>query len=286
MKQRTIAIEITAKSVASGMGATDCLCILKPASENQGIVFRRSNVDGDSEFCLTLDNLKTLLPGLETEYFNLISFLPLLAVVRALGIDNIIVETNCREFPDMGNTASTLLFLVQSAGTREQNAIRKRLDLKAPVRVRTNAGGWIRLLPSDSSRMAVLTSASQEKNKKHLGLHNVMTDFTAALFKSTLCHARSDKQLDQVVAAKPDLSKQELTRLSTEKSYRFLFDTYSVMSLVPASIQADYIAFNATLQDNINCLSSLLHSEAYVIDADLDTLNDVQVGNQKSNVAV
>ena len=112
-----------------------------------------------------------------------------------------------------------------------------------------------------------------------------MTDFTSALFRSTLCHARSENQLAQEVASKPDLSQQEYLRLSTEKSHRFIFDAYSVMALLAIRIQADYIAFNATLQDNINCLSSLLRSD-YLVGPDLDTLAEVQTVSRQSNVAV
>lgn len=268
MKQRTIATQITARS-SLGEQAGGAQCLLKPASENEGIVLCRTDLPARPEFKLGIDTLKSVLPSTSLQDFDLVSFFPLCGVLRALNIDNIRIECNSRSFPDLGEASSTLLFLVQSAGIKQQNALRKSITLTSPVMIKSEKGAWVRLMPSAKRRMAVLNSQPHKPQK--IAVKNAMMDFTPAFFTSELCHARAEHVIENEAAGFDLTDDIELnySRLSEEKTHRMLFDAFSVLSIVPYLIHADYVAFNATQKDILDLLVKLISSESYVLETDL-----------------
>ena len=284
MKQYTIATQITAKSSRTG-SLDNAICILNPGSENEGIVLRRIDLPDQPAFELGIESLKSILPNLESEHFDLASFLPLFAVLRALNIDNIQIDCNNRTFPDMGSSSSTLLFLVQSAGVKSLNALRKSIELTSAITHKTVDGGWLKLMPSENRRMAVLNSKT--KINGCIVSKNTMMDFSQALFTSELCHARSEDEIekDASLLDSENSPHSKYSRLSTEKSHRILFEAFSVLALIPHSIQADYVAFNTSQKDNLEFLTSLINSECYMLETDLNVSSSTNQ-DQKNILAV
>lgn len=282
MNQYTIATQIAAQSSIKPDGKP-VSCLLKPASENSGIVLRRIDLAARPEFRLTLDALKSILPNLKHEYFDLESYLPLLAVLRAMKIDNVVIECGSETMPYMGESASVLLFLVQSAGIKELNSPRKFIELKKPLMLKSKSCVWTRFMPSNKKRLAILNSNSTESHQ--VVIKNAMAEFTLAFFTSELCHARSEhaieKEAHEIVTSNSDDYQQKYARLSKEKTQRVLFEVFSILSLLPYSLNADYVGFNASGIDNLSLLQKLLNSNAFEIKTDSTLTDNVARAKQR-----
>jgi UDP-3-O-[3-hydroxymyristoyl] N-acetylglucosamine deacetylase len=72
--------------------------------------------------------------------------------VSALGIDNLVVDVNRPELPIMDGSASPFIFLMQSAGLREQTSPKKFIRILKPIEVR-HPDKFARLQPFDGYRI-------------------------------------------------------------------------------------------------------------------------------------
>ena len=70
----------------------------------------------------------------------------MLSALAGLGIDNCFVELSAPEVPIMDGSAGPFVFLVQSAGIEEQNALKRLVRIRKPVEVR-DGDKWARFDP-------------------------------------------------------------------------------------------------------------------------------------------
>ena len=137
IKQRTLKNVIRATGVGLHTGDKVYLT-LHPAEPDTGIVFRRTDLDpvveiqakaenvGDTKLSTTLMNGDVRVSTVEH----------LLSAFAGLGIDNLIVDVSGPEVPIMDGSASPFVFLLQSAGIREQDAAKKFIRVIRDVTVR------------------------------------------------------------------------------------------------------------------------------------------------------
>jgi UDP-3-O-[3-hydroxymyristoyl] N-acetylglucosamine deacetylase len=137
IKQRTLKNAIRATGVGLHTGDKVYLT-LHPAEPDTGIVFRRTDLDpvveiqakaenvGDTKLSTTLMNGDVRVSTVEH----------LLSAFAGLGIDNLIVDVSGPEVPIMDGSASPFVFLLQSAGIREQNVAKKFIRVIREVTVR------------------------------------------------------------------------------------------------------------------------------------------------------
>ena len=154
LRQRTIQ-EVT-KSTGIGLhSGTRVVLSMRPAPVDTGIVFRRIDIDppvdlpanamtiGDTRMASTLQVGSTRVSTIEH----------LMSACAGLGIDNLYVDVTAEEIPIMDGSASSFVFLLQTAGIEEQSRAKKFIRVKKPVEVRVeNALGhgqdaWVRLDP-------------------------------------------------------------------------------------------------------------------------------------------
>ncbi|HUW27518.1 MAG TPA: UDP-3-O-acyl-N-acetylglucosamine deacetylase [Sulfuriferula sp.] len=136
IRQRTLKNVIRASGVGLHTGEK-VLMTLRPAAPNTGVVFRRvdlaSPVDipvsaelvGDTRLCSTLDNGRASVATVEH----------LMSALAGLGVDNVYVDMDGPEVPIMDGSASSFVFLLQSAGIEVQNAAKKFVRIKKTVEV-------------------------------------------------------------------------------------------------------------------------------------------------------
>ena len=157
--QRTIKQVIRATGIGLHSG-TKVDLTLRPAAPDTGIVFRRIDlaepVDlpanalsvGDTRMASTLQNGAVKVSTVEH----------LMSACAGLGIDNLYVDVTAEEIPIMDGSASSFVFLLQSAGIEEQGAAKKFICVKKPVQVReADPGGddkWARLEPHFGFKLA------------------------------------------------------------------------------------------------------------------------------------
>ncbi|MEO8937125.1 MAG: UDP-3-O-acyl-N-acetylglucosamine deacetylase [Burkholderiaceae bacterium] len=154
LRQRTIhqIVKTTGIGLHSG---TRVVLSLRPAQPDTGIVFRRIDLDppvdlpanamaiGDTRLASTLQVGDVKVSTVEH----------LMSACAGLGIDNLYVDVTAEEIPIMDGSASSFVFLLQSAGIDEQPRAKKFIRVKKPVEIRVadtsgrNDDAWVRLDP-------------------------------------------------------------------------------------------------------------------------------------------
>jgi UDP-3-O-[3-hydroxymyristoyl] N-acetylglucosamine deacetylase len=136
IRQRTLKNVIRATGVGLHTGEKVYLT-LRPAAVDTGIVFRRVDLPEPVEIKATPDNVgdtqlsTTLIRG----DVRISTVEHLLSALAGLGIDNAYVDLSAPEVPIMDGSAGPFVFLVQSAGIDEQNAPKRFIRIKRPIRV-------------------------------------------------------------------------------------------------------------------------------------------------------
>ena len=145
IRQRTLRNPIKATGVGLHTGEKVFLT-LSPAPVDNGIVFRRTDLSPVQEIpaCAQSVGDTTLSTSLGLGEARVSTVEHLLSAMAGLGIDNAFVEVSGPEMPIMDGSAATFVFLIQSAGIEEQNALKKFIRVKEPVSVgdEVNANAW------------------------------------------------------------------------------------------------------------------------------------------------
>ncbi len=169
IKQLTLRHDIRAMGVGLHTGEKVYLT-LKPAEVDTGIVFKRVDLDPVVELLAVTENVgdTRLSTSLGTGAAKVSTVEHLLSAMAGLGIDNAIVEVTAPEVPIMDGSASPFVFLLQSAGIKEQEAPKKFIRIKKYVRVE-DGDKWAALEPFEGFKVSmeldfqhpVLKSSSQ-----------------------------------------------------------------------------------------------------------------------------
>lgn len=170
IKQRTLRHDIRAMGVGLHTGEKVYLT-LKPAPVDTGIIFKRVDLNPVVEWLASAENvgdtrMSTSL-GHGREQISTVEHL--LSAMAGLGIDNAYVEVTAPEVPIMDGSASPFVFLLQSAGIKEQNAPKKFIRIKKLVKVE-DQDKWALLQPFEGFKVSleldfkhpVLQGASQK----------------------------------------------------------------------------------------------------------------------------
>ncbi len=136
LRQRTLKTSIRATGVGLHTGEKVYMT-LRPAAANTGIVFRR--VDLDPAVDVPADALlvgETMLgTTLIKDGVKVATVEHLMSALAGLGIDNLVVDLSAPEVPIMDGSAGPFMFLLQSAGIVEQNAVKRFIRIKKKIRV-------------------------------------------------------------------------------------------------------------------------------------------------------
>ncbi|KFZ31240.1 UDP-3-O-[3-hydroxymyristoyl] N-acetylglucosamine deacetylase [Pseudidiomarina salinarum] len=154
IKQRTIKQPIATTGVGLHKGNKVQLT-LRPAPVNSGLVFRRVDLSPAVDIPASAELVKdtrmcTCLINEDNVRISTVEHL--LAALAAMGIDNLIIEVDSHEIPIMDGSSHPFIYLLQSAGIREQQAAKKFIRIKQPVRVEED-DKWAELLPHHGFRI-------------------------------------------------------------------------------------------------------------------------------------
>jgi UDP-3-O-[3-hydroxymyristoyl] N-acetylglucosamine deacetylase len=132
---------------------------LVPAAPDHGIVFRRTDrgLDIPARFDLVVDTrLCTVLGHADDPTVRVGTVEHLMAALSGSGIDNVLVEVDGPELPILDGSANPYVFLIDCAGTVEQDAPRQAIEVCRTVRVGDGAA-WaeLRPLPARGFEMAM-----------------------------------------------------------------------------------------------------------------------------------
>lgn len=128
---------------------------LRPAAANTGVIYRRTDVNPPVDFPADPESVRDtmLCTALVNDQGIRISTVEHLnAALAGMGIDNVVIEVDAPEIPIMDGSASPFVFLLQQAGIEEQNAAKRFIRIKKPVRFE-DGDKWAEFAPFNGFRM-------------------------------------------------------------------------------------------------------------------------------------
>ncbi len=189
IKQRTLKNSIRATGVGLHTGEKVTLT-LRPAAANTGVVFHRSDLDPPVSIAAAAENVgdTRLSTTLVSGGVRVSTVEHLLSAVAGLGIDNLHVDVSAPEVPIMDGSAGPFVFLLQSAGLKEQNAPKKFIRIKRTVEIH-DEDKWVRFDPYEGFKVGfcidfehpMFTSGSQRAE----------LDFSSTSFVREVSRART-----------------------------------------------------------------------------------------------
>lgn len=128
---------------------------LKPAPADSGIQFRRTDLGGlvIPAHVAHLGTSQHLQTGLVRDQASVDTIEHLLAALRGLGIDNVVIELNQAEVPIMDGSAAPWVYLIQDAGIKELNAPRQTMQILRQIQVQ-HGDKRIALYPHDHLKIS------------------------------------------------------------------------------------------------------------------------------------
>ncbi|RYF68171.1 MAG: UDP-3-O-acyl-N-acetylglucosamine deacetylase [Comamonadaceae bacterium] len=132
---------------------------LRPAPIDSGIVFRRVDLPEPVEIAMTPEAVTDtrLASTVSSGGAKVQTIEHLMSACAGLGIDNLRIDITADEVPILDGSASSFVFLLQSAGIALQQAPRRFIKVIAPVEVREGEGAnakWARLEPYHGYRLS------------------------------------------------------------------------------------------------------------------------------------
>jgi UDP-3-O-[3-hydroxymyristoyl] N-acetylglucosamine deacetylase len=188
--QRTVQKMVKSTGVGLHSGNKVTLCI-KPAPVNTGIVLKRTDLSPAVSIPAKANMVRetTMCTALVNDDGIRISTIEhLFAALAGLGIDNAIIEVDAPEIPIMDGSASPFVFLLQSAGIKEQAAAKKYLKITKSVRVE-DGDKWAELKPFKGFRVDFeIDFAHPEiaRSQQHM-----VMDFSTSAFVKDISRART-----------------------------------------------------------------------------------------------
>ncbi len=153
-RQRTLKSQVHSTGIGLHSGRKVNLT-LRPAPENSGIVFRRTDLTGSPHLSARPDCVgdTRLSTTLSKDGVTISTVEHLMSAFAGLGVDNAYVDLDAPEIPIMDGSASTFVFMLRSAGLVEQNTVKRYIRIKKSVEV-NDGDKTARLDPYDGFRLS------------------------------------------------------------------------------------------------------------------------------------
>jgi len=136
----------------------------------------------------------------------------MLSAFAGLGIDNAYVQINDIEVPIMDGSANPFVFLIQSAGIKEQKEVKKFIKIKKPVSVEAKNGARVSLSPYDGFKVSYELDYDHPVHKRQPNKATI--DFNSTTFLKEISRARTFGFMSEVDA----LKKENLALGASEKN--------------------------------------------------------------------
>ena len=158
LKQRTL--QSITKAVGVGLHSGQRVELtLRPAQPDPGIVFRRVDLAQpvDIHIAATAVTDTRLASTISQGDAKVLTVEHLMSACAGLGIDNLYIDITAEEVPILDGSASSFVFLLQSAGIALQNAPKRFIRVLKTVEVREGEGAntkWAKLEPHHGYKLS------------------------------------------------------------------------------------------------------------------------------------
>ena len=187
--QQTIGQPVSFQGIGLHTGKKSHIKIL-PANEDQGIVFKRIDLNKNFEVKATYDQVSSarLCTTLENKHGVKVSTVEhLLAALFIKGIDNAIVEIDCEEVPIMDGSAKEFINVLENIELKSLQKKRKYLKISETVKL-TDGERNIYIQPSDYFEVDFNLKYENKIIGEQNNLVNFQTDNLIDIYESrTFC---------------------------------------------------------------------------------------------------
>jgi UDP-3-O-[3-hydroxymyristoyl] N-acetylglucosamine deacetylase len=202
--QRTLKAPIGCVGVGLHTGRRASLNF-RPAAPDHGIVFRRTDlsVDFPARFDRVVDTTLSTVLGLQHGNARIGTVEHVMAALSGCGIDNVLVEIDGPEVPILDGSAAPYVFLLDCAGSVEQDAPRSGIEVRRPVRV-TDGDAFVELRPANPGMSGLDMALSIDFAAAAIGRQALSLRLTPESFRHELARARTftlAEEVDQMRAA-------------------------------------------------------------------------------------
>ena len=163
---------------------------MRPATVNTGIIFRRVDYDPPADIPAHMANVGStqLSTTLVNDGVSISTVEHLLSALAGFSIDNAYIDVSTEEIPIMDGSAGPFVFLIQSAGIREQGEEKCFLRIKKLLRVE-DGDKWAMLEPYDGFKVG-FTIQFDHPVFQGRNCHAEI-DFSTTSFIKEVCRART-----------------------------------------------------------------------------------------------
>ncbi len=201
LRQRTIRKPVHAIGIGVHSGEKVRMT-LRPAEENTGIVFTRSDLKGAGSVRACAENVSdtTLSTSLAAGEVQVATVEHLMSALWGLGIDNLVVELSSEEVPIMDGSAAPFIYLINSVGIVEQAAAKQFIRITREIKV-TQGDAVATLKPHAGFKAGYTFVADHPVYNRHPKFAEL--DFSSISYVDEVSRARSfglTKELEQAQA--------------------------------------------------------------------------------------
>lgn len=187
--QRTVKHEIGCKSIGLHSGRKVGM-VIKPAGVDEGIVFVRSDLQGNNHNRIKADvhNVRdtTLATTLGLNGVTVSTVEHLMSAFSGMGVDNAVVEVDAPEVPIMDGSSRPFVELLKGVGTQAQGKCKRMLVIKKEVSV-SEGESTAMLLPFPEFRITYKI----EFNHPSIGLQSYDMKLSDVSYEEEICAART-----------------------------------------------------------------------------------------------
>jgi UDP-3-O-[3-hydroxymyristoyl] N-acetylglucosamine deacetylase len=177
----------------------------RPAPVDHGIVFRRTDlgVDIPARFDRVVDTRLSTVLGLAHSDARIGTVEHVMAALAGCGIDNVVVEVDGPETPILDGSSAPYVFLLDCAGSVEQDAPRSIIEVRRPVRV-SDGDAFVELRPGNPGSSGLDMALSIDFAAAAIGRQALSLRLTPESFRQELARARTftlAEEIEQMRAA-------------------------------------------------------------------------------------
>ena len=207
----------------------------KPAGKNDGIVFIRTDMEGNPEIPADIDHVVDISRGttIGVGKATVATIEHVLAAIKGLNIDNIRIEVDGPEVPVADGSAIVYLKLLKKVGIVEQDAEREYLEIEKPLSFSAPADNVdIVIMPSEDLKITFMVDYQQKALGTQYTTMQTIDDFEEDFASArTFCFLHEIIMLKEaglikggsldnaLVVANPDTPKDEIKRLRKMFNY-------------------------------------------------------------------
>ena len=197
-KQKTLSREVEIHGIGLHSGVAVSLKI-KPGKIDSGIIFLRTDLPDSPKIPATADKVTSVLRAttIDEGGVKVFTIEHLMSALNISGIDNCIVELDAEEPPVLNGNSEDFFHAIKSAGTVEQEKVRREIEIKKIYRVDGAGGKFLIALPYDGFRIS-FTSVNP-----HPAVGTQFADFeiTPEVYEREIAPARTiayEKEVDEL----------------------------------------------------------------------------------------